>query len=174
MAQSGKEFIGCVERYHRAKFGTVGRVFIRCVESYHPAQFVRIWKRVNRVCGKLSHGKLSQSLAEGLQGACSVTTPKNVVHSGREYIGCVENYHTEHAGRDFIGCVETYYSAQCVTVWLSVYRLFGELSQRKIWHSLAEIFYAVWRVTTPHSEAQTGREYIGYVDSYHTAHSGTV
>jgi len=32
----------------------------------------------------------------------------------------------------------------------------------------------VWRVITPHTLAQSGREFIGYVERYHTENSGTV
>ena len=89
-----------------------------------------------------------------------VITPHTVAQSGREFIGCVESFHTAHCGTvwqrvyrvcgelshrtlwysltEFIGCVESYHTAHCGTVWQRVYRVCGALSHYTMWHSLAE------------------------------------
>ena len=50
---------------------------------------------------------------------------------GREFIGCVESYHTANlvqSGREFIGFVESYHTAHCGTVWKRDYKVCGLLS----------------------------------------------
>jgi len=46
-----------------------------------------------------------------------------------------------------------------------------ELSNLKIWHTLKSL-WCVCIVIATHNMAQTGREFMGYIESFFTTHSG--
>jgi len=171
--QSGREFLGCVDSYNTAQCGTVWKRVNRvCVDLLHRT----LWQRVYRVCGEflpphtvaksgrefegcvdLSHRTMWHSLAESLYGGWRVKTPHTLAQYGRECTGCVEKYH----------------NAKCGTAWQRVFRVCGELSHRKMWHSLAEYIRYV-ESYHPHIAAESRRDFTGCVEIYLTAHFGIV
>ena len=100
-----------------------------------------------------------------------------MAHSGKEFIVCVDSYQAAHFGkvcrRDSRVCGELLQRAMCDSPQ-RIYRGCSKLSHRTLWHNLAENLYVVWRYITQYSVAQFGRVFLGFVESYHTAHCGTV
>ena len=118
--------------------------FIGCVESYHTGQFGTVWKRVHRVCGELLHRAVCHSLAESLYGVWRDFTPHIAAQYGREFLGCVESYHTaKQSGRQLTGRVESYNTTQCGTVWQRFYRVCRELPHCTFGHILVEFIGCV-------------------------------
>jgi len=82
VALSGREFIGCVERFHNSNCGTVRQR--RITSPQNVAQPGRVY----RVCEEISHRTPCYKLAERSLVVWRAIAPHNVAESGSVFSAC--------------------------------------------------------------------------------------